>query len=79
MDGPGKLRVRISGHIVPQVGRICMDMCMADVTGLDVNPGDEVEIFGQNMPIDAVAEKAGTIHYELTCAVSPRVPRVYVE
>jgi len=73
----GKLRVRINGHIVPQVGRICMDMCMADVTGLDVNPGDEVEIFGRAMPIDDVADAAGTIHYELTCAVSPRVPRVY--
>ncbi len=75
----GKLQVRINGHVVPQIGRICMDMCMADVTGLDVRVGDEVEIFGQNMPIDTVAEKAGTIHYELTCAVSPRVPRVYME
>lgn len=75
----GKLEVRIGGSVVPQVGRICMDMCMADVTDLDVQPGDEAEIFGRFMPIDDVAEKAGTIHYELTCAVSPRVPRVYVE
>ena len=75
----GKLEVCINGHVVPQVGRICMDMCMVDVTDLDVKPGDVAEVFGQNMPIDAVAEKAGTIHYELTCAVSPRVPRVYVE
>ena len=75
----GKLEVRINGHTVPQIGRICMDMCMADVTGLGVKPGDVAEIFGRNMPIDAVAEKAGTIHYEMTCAVSPRVPRVYVE
>lgn len=74
-----KLKVMVNGHVVPQVGRICMDMCMADVTGLGVKPGDEVEIFGRNMPIDDVADKAGTIHYELTCAVSPRVPRVYVE
>ena len=72
-----RLQVRINGHIVPQVGRICMDMCMADVTGLDVNPGDEAEIFGRAMPIDDVADAAGTIHYELTCAVSARVPRVY--
>ena len=74
-----KLEVRVRGQVVPQVGRICMDMCMADVTGLGVQPGDEVEIFGRTMPIDDVAEKAGTIHYELTCAVSPRVPRVYVD
>jgi len=74
----GKLKVFINGQIVPQVGRICMDMCMADVTGLEVKPGDEVEIFGPHMSIDDVAEAAGTIHYEITCAVSPRVPRVYV-
>jgi alanine racemase len=74
-----RLKVWINGQIVPQVGRICMDMCMADVTGLDVKPGDEVEIFGAHMPIDDVAELAGTIHYELTCAVSARVPRVYVD
>ncbi len=73
-----KLTVCINGRHVPQVGRICMDMCMADVTGLGVKPGDEAEIFGREMPIDDVAEKAGTIHYELTCAVSPRVPRIYV-
>lgn len=75
----GKLTVSVNGQTAPQVGRICMDMCMADVTGLDVKPGDEVTIFGNGLPIDEVAEKAGTIHYEITCAVSPRVPRVYEE
>ena len=74
-----KLTVLVNGHRVRQVGRICMDMCMADVTGLGVKPGDEVEIFGSHMSIDDVAYLAGTIHYELTCAVSPRVPRVYVD
>ena len=74
-----KLTVLVNGHKVPQVGRICMDMCMADVTGLGVKPGDEVEIFGRDMPIDDVADLAGTIHYELTCAVGPRVPRVYTD
>jgi alanine racemase len=74
-----KLTVWIKGQQAKQVGRICMDMCMVDVTGLDVQPGDEVEIFGRHMPIDDVADLAGTIHYELTCAVAPRVPRVYVD
>ncbi len=74
-----KLTVLVDGHKVPQVGRICMDMCMLDVTGLDVARGDEVEIFGREMPVDDVADLAGTIHYEITCAVSPRVPRVYVD
>ena len=75
----GKLSISVNGQTAPQVGRICMDMCMADVTGLEVKPGDEAVVFGSGMPIDDVAEKAGTIHYEITCAVSPRVPRVYVE
>jgi alanine racemase len=74
-----RLTVWIKGQLAKQVGRICMDMCMVDVTGLDVQPGDEVEIFGRHMPIDDVADLAGTIHYELTCAVAPRVPRVYVD
>ncbi len=73
----GKLAFVINGRKVPQVGRICMDMCMADVTGLDVKPGDIVQIFGRKMPVEALAEAAGTINYEMTCAVSPRVPRVY--
>ena len=54
-------------------------LCMADVTGLDVRPGDEVEIFGRHLPVEEVAALAGTIQYELLCAVSPRVPREYLE
>ena len=64
----------------PQRGRICMDMCMIDLTDLpQVNVGDEVEIFGPDNPVEKLAELAGTIPYELTCAVSKRVPRVYME
>ena len=64
----------------PQRGRICMDMCMIDLTDLpQVDVGDEVEIFGPHNPVEKLAELAGTIPYELTCAVSKRVPRVYVE
>ena len=63
----------------PQRGRICMDMCMIDLTdrpGVDV--GDEVEIFGPDNSVNDMAEQAGTIPYELTCAVSKRVPRIYL-
>ena len=64
----------------PQRGRICMDMCMIDLTELpEVEVGDEVEIFGPENPVEHLAELAGTIPYELTCAVSKRVPRVYIE
>ncbi len=66
-EGPAKLR-----------GKICMDMCMIDITDMPtVDVGSEVEIFGENNSVDDLAEKAGTIPYELTCAVSKRVPRVY--
>ena len=62
----------------PQRGRICMDMCMIDLTDLpSVQVGDEVEIFGRNQRVDVLADAAGTIPYELTCAVSRRVPRIY--
>ena len=62
----------------PIRGRICMDMTMVDLTGLpDVKVGSEVEIFGQHSRVDGLAALAGTIPYELTCAVSKRVPRIY--
>lgn len=64
----------------PVLGRICMDMTMVDLTGLpEVHVGDEVEIFGNRQPVDELAEMLGTIPYELTCAVSKRVPRVYIQ
>ena len=61
-----------------QVGRICMDMCMIDVTDLpQVKSGDEIEIFGKNVLCAQDAQKCDTIPYELLCAVSKRVPRHY--
>lgn len=63
----------------PQRGRICMDMCMIDLTELPgVGVGDEVEIFGPHSDLEDLAARAGTISYELLCAVSPRVPRIYL-
>ncbi len=61
-------------------GRICMDMCMIDLTGKPgVKVGDEVEIFGPGNPIENMAKIADTIPYEIVCAVSKRVPRHYIE
>ena len=75
----GKLRVLVRGALAQQVGRICMDLCMVDITDLpDVRVGDEVTVFGDGRPIEELADLAGTITYELTCAVSPRIPRVYL-
>lgn len=63
----------------PVRGRICMDMCMIDLTGKPgVGVGDEIEIFGPGNPIEKMAEMADTIPYEIVCAVSKRVPRHYL-
>jgi Alr-MurF fusion protein len=69
----------IHGSRVPIIGNICMDMLMLDVTGLNVKPGEKVEIFGPNIPITEVAEKAGTIPYEILTGISQRVKRVYLQ
>lgn len=70
----------IKGRPAPIVGRVCMDQVMLDVTDIpDVKVGDEVIVFGgEELPFEKVAEWAETICYEIVCAVSPRVPRVYV-
>ena len=80
----GKLEVLLHGVRARQLGRICMDMCMVDITHIpDVKPGDVATIFGRDgegfLSVDELAEKAGTISYELLCAVSGRVPRIYME
>jgi alanine racemase len=62
---------------VPIVGNICMDMCMADVTGLDVSPGEEAEIFGDNIPVERIASKCGTIPYEILTSIPARVKRIF--
>ena len=63
---------------VPQVGSICMDMCMADLTDLNpVKVGMEVELFGEHADLCALADAAGTIPYEILCSVTKRVPRIY--
>ena len=61
------------------VGRICMDQCMADVTGLPVEEGDEVVLFGDTPDaLSALADQADTIDYESLCLISARVPRRYI-
>ena len=67
----------IKGSRVPIIGNICMDMCMVDITGLNVEPGDEAEIFGENISIDEVAKKCQTIPYEILTSIPRRVKRVF--
>lgn len=80
----GKARMFVHGEPVPVVGRICMDQSMIDVSSVHtIRIGDEVVIFGneggKGISLDALAKEAGTIPYELLCAVSRRVPRVYLK
>ncbi len=77
--GNGNGQVMIRGKRAPIIGNICMDMLMVDVTGLNVHAGDPVEIFGPHISILEVAEKAGTIPYEILTGISQRVKRVYLQ
>lgn len=70
--------VWLDGRPRPIMGRVCMDMCMVALDeAANVRPGDVAEVFGPHLPIERHAEPAGTISYELLCAVAPRVPRIY--
>ena len=71
----------INGCRVPLIGRVCMDQCMFDVTGVpDVKEGDEVILFGRpedGVTADDLAGILGTINYEIVCMIGARVPRIY--
>ena len=69
--------VWVRGKRCPVVGNVCMDQAMVDVTGTDARPGDLVEVFGEHMPLQELADKLGTITYEILTSVSRRVQRVY--
>lgn len=75
-----RMSVQTAQGPAPVRGRICMDMTMVDLTEKpEVHVGDTVELFGPCQRVDTLAELLGTIPYELTCAVSKRVPRLYLE
>jgi alanine racemase len=77
--GEGRGSLFIKGQRVPIIGKICMDMCMADVTGLNVRRGDEAEVFGTGISIKEIAEVCNTIPYEILTSIPQRVKRVYVD
>jgi len=73
-----KAKVYVNGEKRPIIGRICMDQCIFSVGELDVKMGDAVELFGENITIDEVADQLGTINYEIVCMMSKRIPRLYL-
>lgn len=75
-DGRGCLFIR--GRRVPIIGSICMDMCMVDVTGMNVRAGDEAEVFGAEIAIEEIAALCSTIPYEILTSIPPRVKRIYI-
>ena len=75
----GKGIFSVNGHRVPTIGNICMDMCMLDVTGLDVKVGDTVTIFGEDPTISELASILGTIPYEILTSVPRRIERIIVK
>ncbi len=77
--GNGVGAVLIHGQAAPLVGAVCMDMCMVDVTGIaGAAAGDVALVFGEGLPLPALAARIGTIAYELLTNVSERVKRVFV-
>ena len=79
----GKVSFRLRGQDVPVIGRICMDMCMVDITIVsDAKVGDELTLFGYDeagvrVPVERLAQASGTISYEILCTLSKRIARLY--
>lgn len=77
--GNGNWSIKWQGQSCEIVGDVCMDMCMIDISGLDAREGDEVIVFENAREIQLMAEKLGTIPYEILTKISPRVRRLYLQ
>ncbi len=77
--GNGRGSMYVNGQLAPVIGNVCMDMTMLDITGIDANEGDSVELFGANLSVAKIAEWSNTIPYEVLTNISQRVKRVYYE
>ena len=71
--------VLVRGKRCPVVGNVCMDQAMIDVTGTDAQPGDYAIVFGDQLPIQELADKLQTIPYEVLTSISRRVQRIYFQ
>ncbi|HLO91486.1 MAG TPA: bifunctional UDP-N-acetylmuramoyl-tripeptide:D-alanyl-D-alanine ligase/alanine racemase [Lentimicrobium sp.] len=75
----GKGIMFLNDQLVPIIGSINMDMTVLDITGIEAEEGDEVEVFGNKIPINTIAENLETIPYEILTGISRRVKRVYFQ
>ena len=76
----GRAAFLIRGRLAPVVGRICMDMCMVDVTDIpEAREGDTVAIISPQRPCEILADQLGTISYEVLCGINKRIPRIYLQ
>ena len=76
----GRMSVVTEQGRAPLLGRICMDMCMVDLTRLPgVHVGDTVEIFGEHLPVTVLSDALDTIPYEVLTGISGRVKKVYFQ
>lgn len=72
---PSGTPIAVAGQMTQTLGRVSMDMLFADLTRIsEAEIGSQVELWGAQVPVDAVAEASGTVGYELLCAIAPRVP-----
>ena len=75
---PSGTPMRLNGETVTLVGRVSMDMICADLRKQpDATVGDVVTLWGEGIPVERIAQHAGTISYDLLCGVTSRVPRLY--
>ena len=74
-NGVGKMIV--GGAVVPTIGKICMDMCMLDISGIQAAEGDEVIVFNEQIKVEDIATLLNTIPYEVLTGISQRVKRIY--
>ena len=77
--GRGNGYCLVNGQKAKYVGNICMDVCMIDVTDIDCKEGDQVEIFGDHLPVHVLSDALDTIPYEVLTGISNRVKRVYYQ
>lgn len=77
--GNGNCYCMVNGQCAPYIGNICMDVCMIDVTGIECDEGDQVVIFGNELPVTTLSDAIGTIPYEILTGISTRVQRVYIQ